>query len=87
MYKSTPGQMDDFLQGNVWRDLKDEVEVWIKELQETLSDPDGPTDMDVISNMRGSIKACKNFLQMPVVLIENMEDDNRHEKSDKTNWR
>lgn len=89
MFKSTPAQMKDFLEGFVWADMKEEVEIWIKELQATLSDPDGPTDLNVISTMRGSIKACENFLLMPSVLIENMNEDKRHEENDKTkkNWR
>lgn len=80
--------MQGFVDGLIWQDLKEEVNAWITELQETLSDPDGPKDIETISMMRGSIKACKNFLQMPEVLIENMSDDIRHEQNErKKNWR
>ena len=93
MYKSTPGQMQDFLDGVVWRDIKEEIEAWIEEMQESLSDPDGPKDIETICIMRGITKACKNFLKMPEVLVDNMLDDARHDKKDreeedkKSNWR
>lgn len=89
MYNSSPGAMEDFIKGGVWRDMKEELNAWITELQEVLSDPDGPKDMETISVMRGNIKACKNFLMMPEVLRDNMLEDQRHNDNEKTNknWR
>lgn len=81
--------MEDFIEGYIWQDMKDEVDAWIKEVTDILSDPDGPKDIETISTMRGIVKACKNFKMMPEVLKDNMEEDIRHERSDKArkNWR
>lgn len=92
-FKSGPGQMRDFLKGMVYQDIQEELNIWINELQGLLEDPDGTTDPLIIAQTRGSIRACRNFLQMPQVLLENMEEDARHdarereEEIKKKEWR
>ena len=82
--RSTPTQLREFMEGFVWQDLKGEVEEWIADLQRILEDPDGETDPNVLSVTRGSIRACRNFLNMPAVILENLtEDANRDERKRK----
>ena len=73
--KSTPTQLKDFLESFIWQDLKGEVEEWIQDLQLILEDPDGSTEPHVLSVTRGSIRACRNFLNMPEVILENLVED------------
>jgi len=88
---STAGQFRDFIEGVVWTDIQGELDSWISDLRGVLEDPDGNIDPKFIGSIRGSIQACKNFKEMPDVILEALEDDTeRDAKKRKKNlkkWR
>lgn len=80
---STPNQLRDFIAGNVWKDMKEELDIWVDDVRGALEDPDGTVEPAVLGNLRGIIKACQNFHLMPEVLLENLLDDKEHDERDR----
>lgn len=68
-FSSTPEQMRDFLLGNIWADLTKEINAWLNDIRDQL---ENVTDKEEISNLQGSAKACRNFLNLPMNIIEIM---------------
>ncbi len=64
--RSTIGQLQQFKEGLIWRDMKEEIELWLHNAHLGLEAPQGEDETNIL---RGMCKAARDFLELPDVLI------------------
>ena len=73
--RSSLGQFRNFIEGNIWKDIQDELHHWIEDIRDQLEDPEGKLFMEDIKRLQGNIEAIRNVLNLPANLILNLEDE------------
>lgn len=77
-YRSTPGQMREFKESSlIWQDMQQELNTWISRGQVLLEDPN--LDIDATNGIRGSIRAARDMLCLPDVILGIMEAEEKTE--------
>jgi hypothetical protein len=74
-YNSTIGAFEDFLQSSIWRDMKYELECWVKDIQKELEAPERTPDIYLVRQLQGNLETVRKVLQMPLEIIENIKED------------
>lgn len=71
MSRCTPEELRQGEKSNLWRDVSEEIDLWISELRENLESEDLP--LADVPTMRGAIKSLRNVLLMLPIMAENLE--------------
>lgn len=79
--RSTLEQLRDFFEGLVWRDIEDELRLWLDDIRNLLESPDGTPFIDDVRRLQGSAEAIRNVLKLPENLIHNKEIELEEEKN------
>lgn len=66
----------------VVKELFEEVSGWIPQLQTMLEDPDNAFTESDYEQFRGSLKAIRNMLNIPTVVFERKQLDEKGEDND-----
>lgn len=69
-YKSSPGNMRDFINSSVWTDVKTELEEALSMLRESL---EVAADFEAVLRLQGSCDTIRRVMVMPDVILEDME--------------
>lgn len=70
-YKSSPGAIKEFAQGNIWHDFLVELDGTIEQHRDAL---EVARDQVEVIAIQESIKAIRNFKEIPRVLYEKLEE-------------
>lgn len=67
------------LLGLLWPTIKEELEVWINQLQLILEDSEDSVTLKDIHQAQGSLRALRSVIQMPEQLLANKQVDDEKE--------
>jgi len=73
--RSSVGQLKDFVDGVIWRDIQDELKLWLEDIRDQLEDPGHELFPEDIKRLQGNAEAVRRVLELPRNLILNLEDD------------
>jgi hypothetical protein len=82
-YYSTPGQLEDLIRSAAWKDIVRELDIWQAQMSAGIEDFDLDVGQRVQDKMRGILQACRNFQNMPEILLENMLLDAKHDRRER----
>ncbi len=75
-YHSTRGQLDEFFKSSViWKDIKEELEVWLSEVHMQLENNDGEFSSRILDRLGGNAEAVRNFMDFRKVMLTNYDID------------
>lgn len=63
----------DAMEGPFWKEMKASIESWIPDLQAMLEDIDAEYEQKDYQQARGSLRALRNVLIQPTILLEGKE--------------
>jgi len=72
--RSTVGQIRELENSNFWRDVCDELDVWILQIRLELENLDLELSHRALDQLSGCAKALRNVKNIPEVLIGLLED-------------
>jgi hypothetical protein len=67
---STYSQISDFIQSTVWRDISNEIQVWIAQIHEQFEVAEEHKEF---YKLQGSAEACRNFLALPQQILDALD--------------
>lgn len=70
--KSTALAFKDFLESRVWSDIKEELEVWLNDIRDSLEDPDRDINIKQMNVLQGNAQAVRRILDLPRVMYEEL---------------
>ena len=73
--RTSLGQMRDFVEGVIWKDIVDELSLWIEDIRDQLEDPGHELFPEDIKRLQGNVEALRRVLELPKNLILNLEDE------------
>lgn len=73
--RSTIGQVTDFSTSNVWKDICDEIDIWLRQVRLELENLDLELSHRALDQLSGCAKALRNVKNIPEVLIGLLEDE------------
>jgi hypothetical protein len=75
-FHSTRGQLGEFFKSSViWKDIQDELDVWLDEVHMQLENNDGEFSTRVLDRLGGSAEAIRNFMDFQKVIMTNYDID------------
>ena len=80
MYRSSAQGFDDFIEGNIWKDIANDLEEWLNDIHDAMEDPNEALTDRQQAKLRGNAEAVRKFLLIPVVLRDNVLDDQKREE-------
>lgn len=80
MYVSSAQNFDDFVVGNIWEDIHNELNKWLDDIHESLEDPDDALDNKQHAKLRGNAEAVRKFMLLPFMVRDNISEDVRREE-------
>lgn len=83
-YRSTAEGLNEFMKGSIWRDIVDELDLWLKDIHETLEDPDSTLSRKRIYRLGGNAEAVRKLMLMPEMIRDNIlaDAEEREEKEE-----
>lgn len=80
-YHSTRGQLNEFFKSSViWKDIKDELDIWLEEIHGQLENTDGEFSSRILDRLGGSAEAIRNFRDFGEVMLTNYDIENETKK-------
>lgn len=73
-FASSAHELREFVRSNIWRDLKDELNIWLDDIRTQL---EVESNVDVIRRLQGNAEAVNKILRLPEILAESMEINQR----------
>ena len=73
--KSTPGQLIEFQQGFIWKDMLGEIDIWLNQIRDLLENSSMELSHRKLDQLGGSAKALRNMKDLCTVLINLAEDE------------
>ncbi len=73
-YHSSAGAFEKFLRGNIWRDMKYELGVWLDNIHLEM---ENPGDDRHAFKLAGNAETVRNVLAMPETVMQNIIDDSQ----------
>lgn len=75
-FRSTRGQLDEFFKSSViWKDIKEELDVWLDEVHMQLENNDGEFSSRILDRLGGNAEAIRNFLDFRKAMLTNYDID------------
>jgi hypothetical protein len=85
MIRSTAAQFNDFIDGFIWQDMKDELDIWLNGVRDGLEDTEAD-EKDLYRN-QGRADAIRYFKSLPLVMRDGLlEDQERDIDDEKENY-
>jgi hypothetical protein len=85
MIRSTVAQLNDFIEGFIWQDMMDELEIWLNGVRDGLEDVEAD-EKDLFRN-QGRADAIRYVLSLPLVMRDGLlEDQERDIDDEKENY-
>jgi len=81
-YKSTPGLIKDFIAGSVWSDMQIELNGAIDQMRDGL---EIAKDFESVLRLQECIDTVRRVIEMPRVILEDMEESNKKGAAKTTN--
>ena len=71
--RSTPGQIEDFSQSMIWRDICEELDIWLERIRDELENMDLSADHRTLDQLSGNAKAIRN-VKMILETLNNVSE-------------
>ncbi len=72
-FRSTIDSFEEFIKSTIWSDMKSELSAWMKDVQEI---QDSTGDEKELFRCQGRKEAINNFLSLPEIIIDFLEQKN-----------
>lgn len=79
MYKSSAEAFKEFGEGNIWQDILNDLDVWLRGVHEAMEDPEERLTDREQARLRGNAEAIRKFVLLPEVLHDNILADKEGE--------
>ena len=79
-YRSTAESFDQFMKGSVWRDMLDELKLWLEDIHETMEDPAGILSTEALYRLQGNAETVRKLILMPEMIRDNILEDQERGK-------
>ena len=84
-YKSTSHMFEEFMKSTIWMDIEHELNKWLEDVRTMLEDVGGNLDLNGLKRLQGSADAIRNMLNLPINVMDNIEDDINREREEREN--
>ncbi len=76
---SSSSDFEHFGKSSIWRDISEEIDVWIKQIHEAMEDPE--IEDKTWRRLQGNIESLRKVKLIPSVITENLrqEEEDRNE--------
>lgn len=74
--RSTAGQIAEFAEGRIWKDICDELDIWLRQIRDELENNSLAFSHRTLDQLGGCAKALRNVKDIPIVLVGLAEDEN-----------
>jgi hypothetical protein len=81
MMRSSPGQIEDFSQSVIWKDMCEELDVWLDRIRNELENLDLSASHRSLDQLSGSAKALRNVKMILETLLNLSEEDEKGESN------
>lgn len=71
---STESDLRNFLASSVWRDMANEMNLWLSDIREQL---ETTAELEILRRLQGNAEAVRRFLDLPQTLLDNLDLDRR----------
>lgn len=68
---STAEELRQFEKSNIWKDIVEELMLWINEIRDNLESDD--LLLEAVPKLQGSVKALRNVIAMLPIMAENID--------------
>jgi hypothetical protein len=72
--RSTPGQLIEFSQGFIWKDMLEEMDIWLERIRDELENPGLGFSQRTMDYLAGCAKTLRDLKMIPEILIRVNED-------------
>lgn len=79
--RSTVGQIEDFSQSMIWRDICEELDVWLRRIRDELENMDLSASHRTLDQLSGNAKAIRNVKMILETLTNVSEMDEEGESN------
>ncbi|RKY23419.1 MAG: hypothetical protein DRP62_05925 [Planctomycetota bacterium] len=73
--RSSARDFEQLTRDATWLDIEDEINIWIEEIRNNLEADE--ISLEEVPALRGAIKALRNVLNMPLILAEQLKDEEK----------
>ena len=73
MYRSSAAEFEDFVKGNVWADMVDELNRWLGDIHISSEDPNGDLEDKALHRLGGNAETIRKVHLMPEILRDNIK--------------
>uniref|UniRef100_A0A6M3K157 Uncharacterized protein n=2 Tax=viral metagenome TaxID=1070528 RepID=A0A6M3K157_9ZZZZ len=77
-YKSSAAEFDRFMDSGIWEDMIHELKVWLSAIHINLEDPEA--EEKILRRLGGNAETIRRVLMLPVMIRDNIIDDNKQEQ-------
>lgn len=78
---STAYDFEQFVRGSIWKDMQEELGVWLGEIQKSLENPEA--DDATLRRLQGNAETIRKVLMLPEVVIHNLKLDMEEEENER----
>lgn len=71
-YVSSVKDFDDFVESGVWKDIKNELDIWLKMIHIALEDPNSNLTDKALHRLGGNAETIQKMFIMPEVVRKNI---------------
>ena len=79
-YRSSANAFQDFIESYIWKDIVYELTTWLEDSRNILESPDKAPDLETVKMVQGRIRAIREMMQMPFVIMDNIKIDSERKE-------
>jgi hypothetical protein len=79
--RSTPGQIEEFSQSLIWRDICEELDFWLERIRDELENTDLSSSHRTLDQLSGNAKAIRNVMMILETLVNLSREDEEGESN------
>ena len=73
MYKSSMKDFEDFEKSTLWKDMVEELTVWLGRIRNKLEDPNAELSDKELHRLGGNAETIRNVFRLPETVRENIK--------------
>jgi len=77
---STVYDFEQFVRGSIWKDMQEELGIWLEEIQKSLENPEA--EEAVLRRLQGNAETIRKVLMLPEVVMHNLKLELEEEENE-----
>ena len=79
MYRNSAEAFKEFEESSIWKDILEELDLWLGDVHETMEDPKGVLTDGQHAQLRGNAETLRKVEMLPAMVRENIIADKEGE--------